>query len=613
MCAPCHEEVLDDPGVIVIRDCTTSGCHSWDDVGPLDGEGTPPNGWHHDTDLSGPENCVACHDPNVIDEIAPFADLTKDLPGSFSVTPLACGNCHWEQAHSATGDPDDPGHPSTYDHYDASGKFVGFKEYSGPIYGNFDTHHMGFKGDVTSHCSKCHGQDPNEMFWDPYDPKLIRYCEICHSAASLHAIPGHIFQTYGWEAVGFHVDGGIDPTDLDPTIYRTWEKTGPYLPETQPGFSGNELCLGCHSNSISEPLPAPSYSPVIDTTSSGIQPNHALCGSRVVLRGEWFGGVYTAGYRVQMKSSFSGDLWMDMPVYSWTDTLIEFEVPCWIVEPGNYKVRVMTPTGMSNQVVFTLEGLSSITGISPQAGPCGEWVTLSGVGFGNTRKEVFSDGYYGIHRIVEFVTPQGRTVTALSYGDWTDWSIELWLNSLFEDADPRNFIQDDGTNGYPEEPTQDKCDGLPLGSYSVYVSAIFFGDEDGSGDLSRGDTIFEPLQESNRVSLELMAPPPVARFSGGPTRGAVPLAVTVKDASTGIIDTWEWDFDNDMVVDSTEQNPSYTYYTPGTYTVSLTVSGPGGSSTDTKVDSVTVQDDSTKKKTLTTQVGCFIAAAAMGS
>ncbi len=82
--------------------------------------------------------------------------------------------------------------------------------------------------------------------------------------------------------------------------------------------------------------------------------------------------------------------------------------------------------------------------------------------------------------------------------------------------------------------------------------------------------------------------PPAAEFSGDPTTGAAPLTVDFLDESTGDITSWSWDFDNDGTPDSMEQHPSYIYTVVGTYTVSLTVSGPGGSSTETKVDYITV-------------------------
>jgi PKD repeat protein len=62
-----------------------------------------------------------------------------------------------------------------------------------------------------------------------------------------------------------------------------------------------------------------------------------------------------------------------------------------------------------------------------------------------------------------------------------------------------------------------------------------------------------------------------AGFAAITTQGAAPLKVQFTDLSTGSPLSWEWDFNHDGVVDSTEPNPVYTYETAGTYTVSLTV------------------------------------------
>ena len=58
------------------------------------------------------------------------------------------------------------------------------------------------------------------------------------------------------------------------------------------------------------------------------------------------------------------------------------------------------------------------------------------------------------------------------------------------------------------------------------------------------------------------------------------------DASTGVITSGSWNFGDGGT--STIQNPTHTYTAPGTYTVSVTVSGPGGSDTMTRVDYITV-------------------------
>jgi hypothetical protein len=77
-----------------------------------------------------------------------------------------------------------------------------------------------------------------------------------------------------------------------------------------------------------------------------------------------------------------------------------------------------------------------------------------------------------------------------------------------------------------------------------------------------------------------------ADFYANPTRGPFPLTVSFTDQSTGSNTSWEWDFGDGST--STKQNPSHTYTEPGTYTVSLTVTGYEGSDTNTKADYIKV-------------------------
>ena len=82
---------------------------------------------------------------------------------------------------------------------------------------------------------------------------------------------------------------------------------------------------------------------------------------------------------------------------------------------------------------------------------------------------------------------------------------------------------------------------------------------------------------SNEVSTTITAPPPVAAFNAKPLNIQAPLPVDFTNLSTGSITSWSWNFGDGAT--STVQNPSHTYDVPGTYSVSLTVTGPGGSDT----------------------------------
>lgn len=80
---------------------------------------------------------------------------------------------------------------------------------------------------------------------------------------------------------------------------------------------------------------------------------------------------------------------------------------------------------------------------------------------------------------------------------------------------------------------------------------------------------------------------PVAAFVGSHIRGTVPLTVQFTDQSTGDITSRNWDFGDNAT--STDKNPSHIYNNIGNYTVSLTVHGPKGSHTETKVDYIKVK------------------------
>ncbi len=94
---------------------------------------------------------------------------------------------------------------------------------------------------------------------------------------------------------------------------------------------------------------------------------------------------------------------------------------------------------------------------------------------------------------------------------------------------------------------------------------------------------------TSKTNYIVAAVPVTADFSGGPTGGITPLQVAFSNLATGDYNTCLWDFgDNSTSTDCV--NPEHIYTTAGSYTVSLTVSGPGGSQTATKPSFVIVNE-----------------------
>ena len=71
-----------------------------------------------------------------------------------------------------------------------------------------------------------------------------------------------------------------------------------------------------------------------------------------------------------------------------------------------------------------------------------------------------------------------------------------------------------------------------------------------------------------------------ANFIANPTLGYLPLEVNFIDQSAGNIINWQWDFQNDGIIDSYEQNSTFIYNDAGIYDVKLKVND------STQVDSL---------------------------
>ena len=92
--------------------------------------------------------------------------------------------------------------------------------------------------------------------------------------------------------------------------------------------------------------------------------------------------------------------------------------------------------------------------------------------------------------------------------------------------------------------------------------------------------------QANYITVK--PPPPSANFSATPVNGVTPLIVTFTDASIGIITNWFWDFGDSNTTNAPTASMQHPYVTPGSYTVTETVAGPGGAGAKTRANYITV-------------------------
>jgi PKD repeat protein len=99
---------------------------------------------------------------------------------------------------------------------------------------------------------------------------------------------------------------------------------------------------------------------------------------------------------------------------------------------------------------------------------------------------------------------------------------------------------------------------------------------------------FGEVEEYKLVFTTPVPQAPVADFEGTPTTVIVGNSVDFTDLSLNDPTSWAWTFTGGTPASSTEQNPTVTYDTEGTYAVSLTVSNDEGSDTKTVADYIIV-------------------------
>ncbi len=228
--------------------------------------------------------------------------------------------------------------------------------------------------------------------------------------------------------------------------------------------------------------------------------------------------------------------------------------------------------------------------------------------FGDDRAHAFS------------ISPDGQQIVFERWGDSSHPTISLWIVNL-NGSDLHQLVDNAGRPAwgptYVAQPPHAEFVAAPTSGVSplaVQFTNQSTGDYetctwtfgDGGTSTSCGNpshtyttkgvytvvlTVTGPEGTDTRTSAGYITvyEPALAAFAASPTSGIPPLLVTFTNQSTGDYDTCAWTF-GDGGASSSCGNPTHTYAAEGVYTVGLSVSGPGGTNTNTRERAIMVQD-----------------------
>lgn len=146
------------------------------------------------------------------------------------------------------------------------------------------------------------------------------------------------------------------------------------------------------------------------------------------------------------------------------------------------------------------------------------------------------------------------------------------------------LFTDTSTGGVPTSWHWDTGDGI-YSKHAMNATHTFTKPGSYTVSLTVGNAVGNSTATKPNYIVATDPNAPVANFNSSVTEGYAPLTVQFNDISQNAMSR-VWDFDGDGKADSTDVSPVYTYTTPGTYTVNLTVRNAYG--TTSKTGTITV-------------------------
>jgi PKD repeat protein len=263
---------------------------------------------------------------------------------------------------------------------------------------------------------------------------------------------------------------------------------------------------------------------------------------------------------------------------------------------GNYTVNLTaTNDGGSNSAYKYITVYNTTTSTfsgTPTSGTVPLSVTFTDTSSnGTTYYWSFGDGNTSTIKSPAFIYNKTGTynvnhsVSNGQYTSWTNQSGYITINPMVASSSgtptsgnlPLTVTFLGNSTGSPDTYYWDFGDGNTTSSTvqnptHVYTTSGMYSVNFSATNTSSGTAAWNNLSEYITVTT----PPPVANFTSNITSGLFPLSVGFTDTSSNTPTSWNWDFGDGIV--SSLQNPSHIFTTGGNFTVNLTATNSGGSS-----------------------------------
>ena len=259
--------------------------------------------------------------------------------------------------------------------------------------------------------------------------------------------------------------------------------------------------------------------------------------------------------------------------YTGSTGWVAFGVPSGAVDAAEDHAIVLHEMGHGIHDWITVGGLSQVEGLSEGLGDY--WAQSYTRSLGQYSPQDAEYDYFGMWGLQPFGSPSLRVTNFPNHypeglGGEVHYDGQLWSSSLMSIWDAIGRTATD----------TDCWEAISMTDMNTNQMDAAFAFLQADMDIYDGGNISGIMPAF--IDRGYLPGPVVARFEADITGGPCPLTVNFSDHSfvqQPPIVSWAWDFNTDGIIDSHEQNPSFTFTEPGLYTVSLTISD--GSSTHT--------------------------------